>query len=146
MQYLSVKLRERGSAINGAALELLLDLTGGHPDDTVRVANEAFSLAQALGRSTVDMDTVQGAVDRTQEWLSSGFYAQLNEAGRSGVAREVLRDLAHGASPYGAGRRPAGVRRVVDRLIDLAIIERVDRGRYRFVEPLFQRYLRQVLG
>ena len=144
--YLSGKFMAAGLEIAPAALDLLLEATGGHPDDTVRAANEAFSLARALGRGAVDLDTVHRAVDRTAEWLAPGFYAQLSEADRSGVSRDVLRDLAHGRRPYAGGRDPSTVRRTLERLVARALVEKEGRGQYRFVEPLFARYVRRALG
>lgn len=144
--YLSAKLRSAGAEATVPAVPLLRDLTGGHPDDTVRVANEAFALARALGRPTLDMDTVQEAVDRSTQWLTPAFQAQLDEAGRTGTARAVLRDLAHDEKIYRGGRNPSSARRAVDHLIDLAIVEKTGRGKYRFVEPLFARYLRSPLS
>lgn len=144
-RYLPEKFRAAGTEVTPPAVSLLLDLTGGHPDDTVRAANEAFSLARSLGHKAIDMDTVQEAVDRTTEWLSPAFQAQLDGAGRTGIARAVLRDLAHGERMYRDRHNPSFVRRAVDHLIGLSTVEKTGRGQYRFVEPLLARSIRHHL-
>ncbi|MFZ5898028.1 MAG: ATP-binding protein, partial [Bacillota bacterium] len=74
------------------------------------------------------------------------FTEILDELGKSAHMREVICRLAADSRPYKSGIHPSSVARTLDRMVEKGVIEKVTRGQYRFVEPMFKDYVTELFA
>lgn len=145
--YLMRKYRDAGFyTISELAVTNIVDLAGGHPMDTMLLANETALVARETGSGSISAEMVTVAFERAMNSLTRAFdevWQALDDAARHAVKR-----LAGGEAPYAPpAPNPGRVKRAIDRLVASGILERQGRGRYRFVEPMFAEYIRrEALG
>ncbi|HEY8450154.1 MAG TPA: ATP-binding protein [Bacillota bacterium] len=141
--YLLRKYREAGfDPVSETAVRDLVRLAGGHPMDTMLLANETVLVARETAARSISADMVTVAFERTMNSLARAFdevWQDLDDA-----ARHVLKRLAAGEPPYAPpAPNPGRVKRAIDRLLAAGILERPARGRYRFVETMFAEHIRR---
>lgn len=124
------------------ALERLVQLGGGHPRATMRVAQQTHLASVQLARREIDLDLVAlgyqaalaGDLPTMEQTVEQIRHLHKN-------ALQVARAIAAGASP--PRQLPPSVRDRVLKLLERAgIVEHVARGDWRIVNPLFREYLR----
>jgi len=140
-------IRERFAAghsqITRAGIQALLAVTAGHPNDTQELAHFTWVAAVAAGKPATP-DTVQQALREVVSAESGRFVLIWDNL--SPLQRRALTAAAHdGAGLYAAEVRqrfqlgdPSGLQKALQRLIDLELLESVQRGTYR-VPDLFLR-------
>lgn len=130
--------------IDRAALARIIELGGGHPRATMRIAQQTHLVSVQLDRLEIDLDLVElgsnaalasdvPALEQTVEHIRRLHKNAL------GVARELAR-----AQPISRRLSPAIRDRVLKLLLRAGILEHVARGDWRIVDPLLQTYLRQL--
>jgi uncharacterized protein len=139
--------------ITDAAIERILDVTGGHPSDTQEICSFVWSVGYAAGRFPIPVDCVEVALDRVLDAESARFVAIWDRL--PGPQRALLASIA--AEPdvgiYGSDFRrrhrlgdPARVQRAAERLLDLGLIETVPgpEATYRVTDTFIGAWLRRA--
>lgn len=135
--YIRERLATRAVGIDDAAVDALLDYTGGHPYDTMKVAYEAYLLRGA--RHTLDASIVLTACAAAQEQLAAVFDAEIDGAGPR--ARAVLGRIAKQENLYADETSKGSVALAIKHLVTAGMLRRTGRGRYAFAEPMLARHL-----
>lgn len=123
------------------ALSQLVALGGGHPRVTMLIAQQTHLLSIRLETRTISEAMVRQAYDAALDG-DRAYLDQLLETVRS-VNRHALRyirRIATGAA-LTKGIPPGDATRASRGLIAAGIVERVGRGSYEIVNPLFREYL-----
>lgn len=142
-EYLRGKFSGLGFRVTPVALESLLRRSGGHPYDTMVLANEVHHVALEAGLRDVDADAVEMGFIRALNRLRPEFEAVWASLAARRHAQEVVERLAEGGRPYAEGAYPAGIRRALDWLEEEGLLERPGRGRWSFTEPFFAEFVRR---
>jgi hypothetical protein len=128
-------------SVSEAALERIIELGGGHPRATMRIAQQAHLVSIELDTHQIDLDLVQLGFERALEGdrpTMEQVVERIRLLHKYGLA--VARTVASGQSP--PRRIHAGVRdRVLKLLRDSGIVEHEARGRWRVIDPLLRHYL-----
>jgi len=141
LPYIKSKFASRKVEADTGVVRELLELTGGHPYDTMLLCNEAYQLVALGGRDVLTLPVLHQAYEQAQTILEPAFTEILTELGRSTQMRDVICKLATGQQPYKDKPQANAVTRSINRLEEKGIIERVARARYRFVEPMFKEFI-----
>src|SRR5215218_810334 len=138
-------LRERfaadGCTVADAALTQIVELGGGHPRATMRIAQQVHLVSLELDTHEIDLNLVQLGFERALEGdrpTMEQIVERIRLLHKNGllVARTVAADQAL------PRRLHPGVRdRVLKLLRDAGIVEHESRGRWRVIDPLLRRYL-----
>ncbi|MDF9408671.1 MAG: Archaeal ATPase [Pelotomaculum sp. PtaB.Bin013] len=140
--YIGRKFEEKGVKISSDyALKEIGRLSGGHPQDTMLISNEAYYTLLEAGEKKLTMEIVRIAYERAMVILTPVFDEILDEVGKKSIVREVLHRLAVGDAIYMEKKHPNDIKRAIDQLIVSAVIKKESRGKYRFVEPMLQEYV-----
>lgn len=140
-KYLVAKFSSVGMEITPAALDLILNETGGHPYGVMQVANAAYVRATISGQKLINAELVSIVLNGILRQLHDTYAEQWAEITELKHLAEVAVAIAEGNRPYSIEMHRTQVSRSLDMLQRMAIIERTGRGEYRFVEPLFARWL-----
>jgi hypothetical protein len=128
-------------SVSEAALERIIELGGGHPRATMRIAQQAHLVSIELDTHEIGLDLVQLGFERALEGdrpTMEQVVERIRLLHKYGLA--VARTVASGQSP--PRRIHAGVRdRVLKLLRDSGIVEHEARGRWRVIDPLLRHYL-----
>ena len=140
--YLHDRYREAGRAVSAEFCRALVERTGGHPHCTMVVANKVLMVG-SLQAGIPEAALLELAYAAGLEDLAATYDETYRSCASPPAAPEVLMRLAAGAPPY---RDQAGtpVRRALAALTDSALVRRVERGKYAFVEPMFADWLRRL--
>jgi uncharacterized protein len=124
-----------------AALDRIVELGGGHPRATMRIAQQAHLASIELDVREIDLDLVQLGFERALEGdrpTMEQVVERVRLLHKHGLT--VVRAVAVGESP--PRRLHPGVRdRVLKLLRDAGILEHEARGRWRVIDPLLRHYL-----
>ena len=127
--------------VAASALERIVDLGGGHPRATMRIAQQTHLISIELGTHEIDLDLVQLGFERALEGdrpTMEQVVERIRLLHKHGLL--VARSVAAGRPP--PKRLHAGVRdRVLKLLRDAGILEHEARGRWRVIDPLLRHYL-----
>jgi uncharacterized protein len=127
--------------VAGSALDRIIDLGGGHPRATMRIAQQTHLISIELGTREIDLDLVQLGFERALEGdrpTMEQIVERIRLLHKQGLL--VARSVAAGRPP--PKRLHAGVRdRVLKLLRDAGILEHQARGRWRVIDPLLRHYL-----
>lgn len=137
-EYLTRRFGGLGVEVDDAALAALLDQTGGHPYDTMRVAYEARLLLTPQMHLTAAV--VLAACERAQTQLATVFDAEVDALGTRG--RLVLARIAREEPLYADAPSKGSVTAAIKSLIGAGLIRRLGRGQYEIVEPMLAGYMR----
>jgi hypothetical protein len=125
--------------IGEPALDRIVELGGGHPRATMRIAQQTHLISIELGTREIGLDLVQLGFERALEG-DRPTMEQVVERIRLLHGLLVARTVAAGQPP--PKRLHAGVRdRVLKLLRDAGILEHEARGRWRVIDPLLRHYL-----
>jgi uncharacterized protein len=123
------------------ALDRIVELGGGHPRATMRIAQQAHLASIELDVRKIDLDLVQLGFQRALEGdrpTMEQVVERVRLLHKHGLT--VVRAVAAGESP--PRRLHPGVRdRVLKLLRDAGILEHEARGRWRVIDPLLRHYL-----
>jgi hypothetical protein len=123
------------------ALDRIVELGGGHPRATMRIAQQAHLASIELDVRKIDLDLVQLGFERALEGdrpTMEQVVERVRLLHKHGLT--VVRAVAAGESP--PRRLHPGVRdRVLKLLRDAGILEHEARGRWRVIDPLLRHYL-----
>lgn len=141
-EYLSSKFAEKRIVVKGNSISEIIDLSGGHPQDTMLLCSEVYYALIEAGEVRLTLDFVRIGYNRAILTLSPVFDELLDELGKISYVRQTLIDIAKGLRIYsGRNVNPNEIKRAVDTLLSKAIIEKTSRGSYNFVEPMLKSYL-----
>jgi uncharacterized protein len=123
------------------ALDRIVELGGGHPRATMRIAQQAHLVSIELDVRAIDLDLVQVGFERALEGdrpTMEQVVERVRLLHKHGLT--VARAVAAGESP--PKRLHPGVRdRVLKLLRDAGVLEHEARGRWRVIDPLLRHYL-----
>jgi len=140
-KYIRRKFEDNKIMLNSMSIDELLRLSGGHPQDTMLLCNEIYYVMLESRANQLTIDFVKMGYKRALLTLSAIFDAILDELGKFPNVMLVLVSLAKGRRIYSLNKHPQEIKNAIDLLAKKAIIEKTERGKYKFVEPMFQDYL-----
>jgi hypothetical protein len=124
-----------------AALSRIVELGGGHPRATMRIAQQAHLVSLELDTHEIDLDLVQLGFERAlagDRPTMEQVVERIRLLHKHGLL--VARAVASEAPP--PRRLHPGVRdRVLKLLRDAGVVEHEARGRWRVIDPLLRHYL-----
>jgi len=149
LDYLRAKFAAKKIALADSDVDRLIDLTGGHPQDTMQVCATLYELAREAGLRAVSPDALAVAYERSLRELERPFALHWSELGRQKYLQPVAKRIAHRAVLYAAAADGAAVPRpevlrALEGLRARGLAVRLGRGRYEFVEPMFGEYVRRL--
>jgi hypothetical protein len=123
------------------ALDRIVELGGGHPRATMRIAQQTHLISLELDTHEIGLDLVQLGFERALEGdrpTMEQVVERIRLLHKHGLI--VARSVAAGDPP--PKRLHAGVRdRVLKLMRDAGILEHEARGRWRVIDPLLRHYL-----
>jgi hypothetical protein len=146
--YLTRKMRQKRIAIGEAEVDRILDLTGGHPQDTMQLCAALYHLMRDEGLRAVTADLVDLGYEVAMRELERPFALHWSDLGGQKYLQAVAKRIARGEPLYAA--RPdadvprAEVLRGVTSLQARGLVVRTGRGRYEFLEPMFAEHVRRL--
>ncbi len=127
--------------VSEAALDRIVELGGGHPRATMRIAQQAHLVSIELDVREIGLDLVQLGFERALEGdrpTMEQVVERVRLLHKHGLT--VARAVAAGESP--PRRLHPGVRdRVLKLLRNAGVVEHEARGRWRVIDPLLRHYL-----
>jgi hypothetical protein len=143
--YLARRSGRTGVTVHASEAGQLVAMTGGHPYETMRVANHVVLRALLRGAATASMQDVRLGYEETLAETSDLWAERWRAAARRHAAQNVLRRIALGEGPYQGHRaRSAVIGRSLAWLEDEGWLVHVDKGKWQFVEPMFAEYVRRL--
>ncbi len=127
--------------IGDAALERIIELGGGHPRATMRIAQQAHLVSLELGTRTIGLELVQLGFERALEGdrpTMEQVVERIRLLHKQGLL--VARTVAAG-DPLPRRIQPGVRDRVLKLLRDAGVLEHEARGRWRVIDPLLRHYL-----
>jgi hypothetical protein len=146
--YLRRKFGQRRIALAEPEVDRILDLTGGHPQDTMQLCAALYHFLRDQGLRSVTAELVDIAYELTLRELERPFALHWSDLGGQKYLQAIAKRVARGESLYAA--RPDGevpraeVLRAVTALRARGLVVRIGRGRYEFLEPMFGEYVRRL--
>lgn len=144
-EYANRKLKHLGMSIEDSALQVILNGAGRHPHGVMATLLNAFFEAKQEGKTQIVASHAYAALEQTFEQFDAIYEELWKRILEIAKADEVLIALASGTPPY-RGNPATPVRRAIDGLIKNSIISRPTRGRYQFVESMFQHWIVEKNG
>jgi hypothetical protein len=148
LSYLKRKFAQRRITIGEAEVDRILDLTGGHPQDTMQLCAGLYHYMREEGLRAAVAALVDVAYELSLRELERPFAMHWSDLGEQKYLQSVAKLIARGEPLYAA--RPDGevpraeVLRAVRSLQQRGLIVRVGRGRYEFLEPMFAEHVRRL--
>ncbi len=142
--YLVRKFFERGISITQAEVGALLKITGGHPQDTMLVASEAYYVLMEINCHVVNLTVLEIAYQRALESLMRAFEELWGGLSEHRGAQQLIKKVASGERPYSKNASPARVGRILAYVMSQGILVKVGRGQYEFLEPMFRDYVSRL--
>jgi uncharacterized protein len=138
---LTERFRADDCAIAEPALARIVELGGGHPRATMRIAQQTHLVSIELDVRQIDLDLVQLGFERALEG-DRPTMEQVVERIRLLHKHGLTAARAVAAGHQAPRRLHPGVRdRVLKLLRDAGILEHEARGRWRVIDPLLRHYL-----
>jgi uncharacterized protein len=130
--------------VTADALSRIIELGGGHPRATMRIAQQTHLVSVQLDRREIDLDLVElgyrSALNGDLPTMEQSV-EQIRRLHKN--ALQVARAIAAG-QPVPKRLAPAIRDRVLKLLLQAGIVEHVARGDWRIVNPLLKEYLRSL--
>ncbi len=140
MQYATQKFTQAECAIASHVMEDVLNRTGGHPFDTMKVLQHLAWEADETATRTITHDLAWIAFDKAAAELARHFETEI--AGlRLPHARRMLLRLARGEGLYVPGVSPTQNKLTADTLVADGVLQKLGRGHYEFEEPMLKNFL-----
>jgi hypothetical protein len=130
-----------GCEIGEPALVRIVELGGGHPRATMRIAQQAHLVSLELDTRTIGLELVQLGFERALEGdrpTMEQVVERIRLLHKHGLL--VARTVAAG-EPLPRRIQPGARDRVLKLLRDAGIVEHEARGRWRVIDPLLRHYL-----
>lgn len=143
--YIVRKYTEAGVACSPGLAQSLVEVTAGHPADTMELCQALHIAAIEAGTTDLSPDLLNVAAQHAEEALSAVFDEIWDDLGDTRYARRIAQRIAQDLPPYGSGLHSQSAGSAIDALLDKGVVERHGRGQYRFPEPLFERYVRRMV-
>jgi uncharacterized protein len=127
--------------IGDASLARIIELGGGHPRATMRIAQQAHLVSLELGTRIIGLEIVQLGFERALEGdrpTMEQVVERIRLLHKQGLL--VARTVAAG-DPLPRRIQPGARDRVLKLLRDAGILEHEARGRWRVIDPLLRHYL-----
>jgi hypothetical protein len=124
-----------------AALARIVELGGGHPRATMRIAQQAHLVSLELGTRAIGLDLVQLGFERALEGdrpTMEQVVERIRLLHKHGLL--VARTVAAG-DPLPRRIQPGVRDRVLKQLRDAGVLEHESHGRWRVIDPLLRHYL-----
>jgi uncharacterized protein len=133
-----------GCTVERMALERIVELGGGHPRATMRIAQQTHLVSVQLDRTDIDLDLVALGYEAALRGDLPTLEQSVEEIRRLHKnALQVARAVAEDRPP--PRRLTPSIRdRVLNLLLRAGIVEHVARGDWRIVNPLLKEYLRRM--
>jgi uncharacterized protein len=141
---LGARFAADGCTVRAGALERIVELGEGHPRATMLVAQRTHLTSVMLDTREIDLTVVQQGFEAALEGerpVNEQSVEQIRQLHR--LALVVARRVAAGEPPH-AGLNPSESYRAVKALHDSGVIERAGQRRWKVVNPLLSRYLREL--
>ncbi len=145
--YIRRKFAARGLRVDETEVDTLLDLAGGHPQDTMQVCAELYYFMRDQRVRVVTSQLVSLAYEQALRELERPFALVWAELGRQKYQQAVAKRIAHGGAPLFSSKGDLPrieVLRALDTMRARGLILRLGRGRYEFVEPMFAEYVHRL--
>lgn len=143
--YLAGRSNRTGVTMQRPEAKNLVAKTGGHPYETMRVANHVVLRALLRNADTASMQDVEVGYEETLAETSDLWAERWRSASRTKATQAVLRRVALGDGPYqGSRARSATIGRSLEWLEDEGWLVHVNKGKWQFVEPMFAEYVRRL--
>jgi uncharacterized protein len=138
---LADRFADDGCTIGDSALARIIELGGGHPRATMRIAQQAHLVSLELGTRAIGLELVQLGFERALEGdrpTMEQVVERIRLLHKQGLL--VARTVAAG-DPLPRRIQPGVRDRVLKLLRDAGILEHEARGRWRVIDPLLRHYL-----
>ena len=144
--YVRQKFGSRGLAISEAMVDQVLDLTGGHPQDTMQVCAELYYFMRDAHLRTVTAQLLTLAYEQALRELERAFTLVWADLGKQKYHQVVAKRIAHGETLFTSASEVPRIEvlRAVDTMKARGLVLRIGRGRYEFVEPMFAAYVHRL--
>jgi uncharacterized protein len=138
---LASRFADDDCTIAGAALSRIVELGGGHPRATMRIAQQTHLVSLELGTRDIGLDLVQLGFERALEGdrpTMEQVVERIRLLHKHGLL--VARTVAAG-NPMPRRIQPGARDRALKLLRDAGILEHEAHGRWRVIDPLLRHYL-----
>jgi hypothetical protein len=138
------RFKADGCSTERTALERIVELGGGHPRATMRIAQKTHLVSVELDRTDIDLDLVALGYEAALRGDLPTLEQSVEEIRR--LHKNALQVARAVADDRPAPRRltPSIRDRVLNLLLRAGIVEHVARGEWRIVNPLLREYLRRM--
>ena len=137
----AARFAQDGCTVADAALARIVELGGGHPRATMRIAQQAHLVSIELGTRELGLDLVQLGFERALEGdrpTMEQVVERIRLLHKHGLL--IARTVAAG-NPMPRRVQPGARDRVLKLLRDAGILEHEAHGRWRVIDPLLRHYL-----
>lgn len=137
-------------AAEDAVLSRIVELGDGHPRATMLIAAEAYTAVREAGAGTLDAGTVALAWERARSHdaercrLVVERMRRLRLAKGKDLALSLARNVATGEAPYSVAAHAEQVKRALDALGDIGVVEQLERGSWHVPDPILRAHLSDV--
>jgi uncharacterized protein len=138
---LAARFADDDCTIPDAALARIVELGGGHPRATMRIAQQAHLVSLELGTHEIGLELVQLGFERALEGdrpTMEQVVERIRLLHKHGLL--LARTVAAG-NPMPRRVQPGARDRALKLLRDAGILEHVGHGRWRVIDPLLRHYL-----
>ena len=138
---LAARFAEDDCTVDDAALTRIVELGGGHPRATMRIAQQAHLVSLELGTREIGLDLVQLGFERALEGdrpTMEQVVERIRLLHKHGLL--IARTVAAG-NPMPRRVQPGARDRALKLLRDAGILEHESHGRWRVIDPLLRHYL-----
>lgn len=139
---------ERASVTVGeGVVSRIVDLGGGHPRATMLIAAEAYTAVREAGSDSLDAGLVVQAWDQALVHDAERCRLIVERMRRLQLAKGkdlvfgLARAVASGQPPYSVNAHAEQVRRALDALSDIGVVEQVGRRSWRVPDPILRAHL-----
>lgn len=144
---LSQRFEQASIEVEEAVVARIVELGGGHPRATMLVAAEAYTAIREAGADRLDAGIVVQAWDRARvhdaerSRLLVERMRRLRLAKGSDLVLRLAQVVASGEPPYSVNAHAEQVRRALDALTDIGVIEQVGRASWQVPDPILRAHL-----
>lgn len=145
--YLRRKFSQRRISISETDVDRILDLTGGHPQDTMQMCAALYHFMAESAVRTATAQLVDVAYEIALRELERPFALHWSDLGEQKYLQPVAKRIARGEPLYAAHADDvprAEILRALTALRSRGLAVRVGRGRYEFLEPMFAEHIRRL--
>jgi hypothetical protein len=138
---LGERFAEDGCTVTDAALARIIELGGGHPRATMRIAQQTHLVSLELATREIGLDLVQVGFERALQGdlpTMEQVVERIRLLHKHGLL--VARTVAAG-NPMPRRIQPSARDRVLKLLRDTGVLEHEAHGRWRVIDPLLRHYL-----